>query len=161
MCISVILRLKFCMHQVRKLHVTVSIATIIQAPYAFVVIFSNVFDVIVMWVPLCLKKWCNCTLDCLYTQGTALKSLLAQNSLRCPSMLVLVQVCVIWDMWLKRMCTKFKIFEISDLVKLTLKNTSIDFSEDTSCKCILTIIRLAHLIFGNYFIKIQLRIQFF
>lgn len=59
--------LKFCTHQVRKLHVTVSIATIIQSPFAFVVIFSNVFDIIFMWVTLFLKKWCNFTLDYLYT----------------------------------------------------------------------------------------------
>lgn len=173
MCISVILRLKFCTHQVRKLHVTVSMATIIQSPFAFVVIFSNLFDIIVMWVPLYLKKWCNCTFHYLYTQRTALQSLLAQNSQRCPTCLCQFIFCMCWytagcqvgaigDTWLQVKCKKFKIFQTSDLLKLTLENTSIDFSEDTySCKCMLTSLCLAHLIFCNYLIKIQLRIQFF
>lgn len=98
MCITVILRLKFCMHQVRKLHVTVSIATIIQSPFAFVVIFSNVFDIIVMWVPLYLEKWCNCTFDYLYMQGTALQSLLVQNSQRCPLCSCQFNLCMCWYM---------------------------------------------------------------
>lgn len=158
------------MHQVRKLHVTVSIATIIQSPFAFVVIFSNVFDIIVMWVTLFLKKWCNFTLDYLYTWGIALQSLLAQNSQRCPLCLYQFTFCMLVKGGVSSECHMgqeavgdvHKIYQISDLLKLTLQNNSIDFSDTTySSKCILTPYWLVYLIFCNYFIKILLSIQFF
>lgn len=158
--------LKFCTHQVRKLHVTVSIVTIIQSLFAFVVIFSNVFDIIVMWVIRFLKTWCNFTLDYLYTQSIAPQPLLTQNSQRCPLCLYQFTFCICWykvacqvgviqDMGLQVMCTKYKIFQTSNLLKLILENNSLDFYDNIySPKCILTSFWLAYLIFCNYLMKI-------